>query len=146
MWLWSIAAELFLLAACVFICFTVKWNADLNSAEDFCVSLPSGCRLPIVFCVWVSCLHNCMRISQAPVPLACHAYSIKLWFVQKSLMRSLVTCWRCFPFNAPGFYPCQRQKRERAVLIFTTAHQHLSATLHIHKATQHSQYVVCDRT
>lgn len=113
MLLWSIVGDLFLFAACVFRSFTIKWNADLNGAEDFWVSLPSGCRLPIVLCVWVSCLHNCTHVYQAPVPLACHAYSIKLWFVQKSLIRSLVTCWRCFPFNTPGFYPCQCQKRER---------------------------------
>lgn len=123
MLLWSIVADLFSFAACFFF-LTVKWNADLNSAEDFLVSLPSGCRLSIVLCVWVSCLNNCMRVYQAPVPLACHAYSMKLRFVQKSSIRSLVTCWRCFLFNTPGFYPCQCQKRERS--LFSQPHARTS--------------------
>lgn len=65
-----------------------------------------------------------MRVYQAPVPLACHAYSMKLRFVQKSSIRSLVTCWRCFLFNTPGFYPCQCQKRERS--LFSQPHARTS--------------------
>lgn len=36
----------------------------------------------------------------------------KTAFVQESLIRSLVTCWGCFPFNALGFSPRQCQRRE----------------------------------
>lgn len=90
--LWCCSINLCCFAACVF---------------RLLVSLPSGCRPTIVLCVCLVC------VSKAPVPLACHAYCIKLRFVLKSLIRHLVTCWRCFPFNTLGFCPCQCQRRER---------------------------------
>lgn len=109
---------LFRLIVADLFCFfsKIKWKSDLNSPEGFWASSASDCSLTIVLCAHLP--------STCTPGVSCIFY--KTAFVQESLIRSLVTCWGCFPFNALGFSPRQCQRRESEAHFHTHTHTCLS--------------------